>query len=122
MAVEEAGEGDKKLVEEDACADLAEEQAGVHLRGESSSLNRFLWAGLLVYVTPLFPLLCSSIFVPSRPNFGSALGLVPVLLFPAQPAPALSMAFKSAQSNLPPAPRPEARQYFNHKLNPCCHP
>jgi hypothetical protein len=36
---EEAGKRDMKLAEEDADADLAEEQAGCHLRGESCSLS-----------------------------------------------------------------------------------
>lgn len=89
MVGEEAGAGDKKLVEEDACADLAGEQAGCHLRGESSSLSIDFYVLVCSSISPLFPLQCALISVPSRPNFGFALGLVPVLLFPAQPAPAL---------------------------------
>jgi hypothetical protein len=53
---EEAGRQDKKLAEEDVGADPAEDQAGCRLKGESSSLNQFLWTGLLISRFPLFSL------------------------------------------------------------------
>jgi hypothetical protein len=67
----EAGEQDMKLAEEDATADLAEEEVGYHLRGESSSLslNRFMWTGLLISLFLSFSLLCVPNFPPF--NYGS---------------------------------------------------
>jgi hypothetical protein len=53
------------LVEEDACADLAEEQAGVHLRGESSSIN-------------FYGLVCSSMSPLSFPYYVRQFVYLPV--------------------------------------------
>jgi hypothetical protein len=84
----EAGEQDMKLAEEDATADLAEEEVGYHLRGESSSLSQSLYVDWFAHLSlPLF-------FLTLRAQFPSLqlwfpLELAPALLFPTQPAPAL---------------------------------